>query len=63
MKLSFNLCVGIIILSLLPACSSEKKSDPFPRLPQLNGQAPQAMANPYHAEYLGLTLTDDFHWL
>jgi oligopeptidase B len=48
---------------LLPGCSSEKKSESFVRLPQLEGKAPQAEAKPYQAEYHGLTLTDDYHWL
>ncbi|MFQ3192540.1 MAG: oligopeptidase B [Paraglaciecola sp.] len=63
MQLYLNLCIGIIILSLLPSCSSEKKSESFARLPQLEGKAPQAITKPYQAEYHGLTLTDDYHWL
>ena len=63
MQLYFNLCVGIIILSLLPGCSSEKKSESYPRLPQLEVASPHAEAKTYQAEYHGLTLTDDYHWL
>jgi oligopeptidase B len=63
MQIYFNLCIGIIILSLLPSCSNEKKSESFARLPQLEGKAPQAIPKPYQAEYHGLTLTDDYHWL
>jgi oligopeptidase B len=59
----FNLCIGIIILSLLPSCSSEKKSESFVRLPQLEVKAPMAIAKPYQAKYHGLTLSDDYHWL
>lgn len=63
MSLYFNLCVGIIILSLLPGCSSKKKSESFSRLSQLEEIAPQAESKTYQAEYHGLTLTDDYHWL
>ena len=49
--------------SLLTGCSSEKKSESFVRLPQLEAKAPQAMAKTYQVEYHGLTLTDDYHWL
>ncbi|MGK0306519.1 MAG: oligopeptidase B, partial [Gammaproteobacteria bacterium] len=63
MQMFFNLCIGIIILSFLPGCSSEKKSESFVRLPQLEGKAPQAIAKPYRAKYHGLTLSDDYHWL
>jgi len=59
----FNLCVGIVILSLLPGCSSEKKSESFSRLSQLEVKAPQAETKAYQAEYHGLTLTDNYHWL
>jgi len=62
-QLYFNLCIGIIILSLLPACSSEKKSESFARLSQLEQKAPQAEAKTYQAQYHGLTLTDDYYWL
>lgn len=63
MQSFFNLCVGIIILSLLPGCSSEKKSESFPRLPQLAVDAPRAEAKTHQTEYHGLTLTDNYHWL
>ncbi|GAC21522.1 S9 family peptidase [Paraglaciecola arctica] len=63
MSLYFNLCVGIIILSLLSSCSSQKKSESFSRLSQLEEIAPQAESKTYQAEYHGLTLTDDYHWL
>ena len=63
MQFYFNLYVGIIILSLLPSCSSEKNSGSFVRLAQLEGMAPQAIAKPYRVEYHGITLTDDYHWL
>jgi oligopeptidase B len=59
----FYLCIGIIILSLLPSCSTPKKSESFVRLPQIEGKAPQAIAKSYQVEYHGLTLTDDYHWL
>jgi oligopeptidase B len=59
----FYLCIGIIILSLLPSCSTAKKSESFVRLPQIEVKAPQAIAKSYQAEYHGLTLTDDYHWL
>lgn len=62
-KLYFNLCIGIIILSLLPSSSNAKKSEPFTRLPQIEGKAPQAIVKTYQAEYHGLTLTDNYHWL
>jgi oligopeptidase B len=61
--LYFNLCIGIIILSLLPSCSTPKKSESFTRLPQIEDKVPRAIAKPYQAEYHGLTLTDDYHWL
>ena len=48
---------------MLPSCSSDKKSEAFPRLQQLEEKAPQAEANPYQAAYHGLTLADDYHWL
>jgi oligopeptidase B len=51
----FYLCIGIIILSLLPSCSTPKKSESFIRLPQIEGKAPQAIAKSYQAEYHGLT--------
>ena len=51
------------MLSLLPSCSDEKKSEPFTRLPQLDIKAPQALAKTYQAEYHGITLTDDYNWL
>ena len=63
MQLYFNLCVGIIMLSLLSSCSDEKKSESFTRLPQLEGNLPQAIAKNFQAEYHGITLTDDYHWL
>ena len=63
MQFYINLCVGIIMLSLLPSCSDEKKSEPFARLPQLDIKAPQALAKTYQAEYHGITLTDDYNWL
>ena len=63
MSLNFKLSVGIIILSLLPGCSSKKESESFPRLSQLEEIAPQAESKTYQAEYHGLTLTDDYHWL
>ena len=63
MQFYINLCVGIIMLSLLPSCSDEKKSEPFTRLPQLDIKAPQALAKTYQAEYHGITLTDDYQWL
>lgn len=63
MQLYFNLCVGIIMLSLLSSCSDEKKSESFTRLPQLEGKLPQATAKNFQAEYHGITLTDDYHWL
>ncbi|WP_339726345.1 S9 family peptidase [uncultured Paraglaciecola sp.] len=63
MSLNFNLCLGIIILSLLTSCSSAKKSESFPRLPQLAVAAPQAETKAYQAQYHGLTLTDNYHWL
>jgi oligopeptidase B len=59
----FNLCVGIIILSLLPGCSSEKKSEAFARLQQLDLPLPKVTAKAYQAEYHGVTLTDNYHWL
>jgi len=59
----FNLCIGIIILSLLPSCSTQKKSESFTRLPQIEDKVPRAIAKPYQAEYHGMTLTDDYHWL
>jgi oligopeptidase B len=62
-KLNFNFCVGILMSSLLPGCSSEKKSESFARLPQLEDKAPQAIAKAYQAQYHGITLTDDYHWL
>ena len=62
-KLYFNLCIGIIILSLLPSSSNAKKSESFTRLPQIEDKAPQAIVKTYQAEYHGLTLTDDYHWL
>jgi oligopeptidase B len=61
--LYFNLCIGIIILSLLPSCSTQKKSESFTRLPQIEDKVPRAIAKPYQAEYHGMTLTDDYHWL
>ena len=63
MKVYFNLSVGIIILSLLSACSSEKKPEFYPRLAQLEAAAPHAESKPHQAEYHGVTLTDDYHWL
>ncbi len=63
MQLYFNLCLGVMILPLLSGCSSEEKSGSFARLPQLESQVPQAIAKTYQAEYHGLTLTDDYHWL
>jgi oligopeptidase B len=63
MSLNFNLSVGIIILSLLSSCSSQKKSESFSRLSQLEEIAPQAESKTYQEEYHGLTLTDDYHWL
>ena len=63
MPLYFNLCIGIIILSLLPSCSTQKKSESFTRLPQIEDKVPRAIAKPYQAEYHGMTLTDDYHWL
>jgi oligopeptidase B len=62
-KLYFNLCIGIIILSLLPSSSNAKKSELFTRLLQIEDKAPQAIVKTYQAEYHGLTLTDDYHWL
>jgi oligopeptidase B len=62
-KLYFNLCIGIIILSLLPSCSDAQKPESFIRLSQIEDKAPQAIAKTYQAEYHGLTLTDDYHWL
>ena len=62
-KLYFNLCIGIIILSLLPSSSNAKKSESFTRLPQIEDKAPQAIVKTYQAEYHGLTLTDNYHWL
>jgi oligopeptidase B len=62
-KLYFNLCIGIIILSLLPSSSNAKKSESFTRLLQIEDKAPQAIVKTYQAEYHGLTLTDDYHWL
>jgi oligopeptidase B len=59
----FNLCVGTIILSFLAGCSSEKKSESFSRLPQLEEQAPQAESKTHQAQYHGLTITDNYHWL
>ena len=63
MQFNFNLCFGVIILSLLSGCSSEKKSESFTRLPQLEEKAPRAIAQSYQAEYHGMTLTDDYNWL
>ena len=51
------------MLSLLSSCSDEKKSESFTRLPQLEGNLPQAIAKNFQAEYHGITLTDDYHWL
>jgi len=62
-RLYFNLCIGIIILSLLPSSSNAKKSESFTRLLQIEDKAPQAIVKTYQAEYHGLTLTDDYHWL
>jgi oligopeptidase B len=49
--------------SLSPDCSNEKKSEAFVRLPQLDAKVPQAIAKAFQAEYHGITLTDDYHWL
>ena len=48
---------------MLSGCSSEKKSESFERLSQLDEKAPQAESKAYQAQYHGLTLTDDYHWL
>jgi oligopeptidase B len=50
-------------LSLLPSCSSENKSGSFGRLPQLEAKVPQVVKKIHQAEYHGITLTDNFHWL
>lgn len=63
MKVYFNLSVGIFILSLLSGCSSEKDAESFVRLSQLDEKAPQAESKTYQAQYHGLTITDDYHWL
>ena len=51
------------MLSLLPGCSSGKKSESFARLQQLDLPLPKVAAKTYQAEYHGITLTDDYHWL
>jgi oligopeptidase B len=48
---------------LLPSCSSENKSGSFGRLPQLEAKVPQVVKKIHQAEYHGITLTDNFHWL
>lgn len=63
MKVFLKLSVGIVILSLLSACSSTKKSESFPRLSQLGVAAPKAQVKPHQAQYHGLTRTDNYHWL
>ena len=63
MQLYFNLCLGIIMSSLLPSRSSEKKSESFVRLPQLAVKTPQAIAKAFQVDYHGITLTDDYDWI
>jgi oligopeptidase B len=48
---------------LLPSCSSENKSGSFGRLPQLEAKVPLVVKKIHQAEYHGITLTDNFHWL
>ena len=61
-----NLCLvsitGIFILSFLSACSKPEVAV-FPRLQQLVSPAPLAPQKKYTAQYHGLTLEDNYHWL
>jgi oligopeptidase B len=61
--LYLKLFLGVVTLSLLSGCSGEKEPGSFVRLPQLEVKAPKVMAKAYQAEYHGLTLTDNYHWL
>jgi oligopeptidase B len=56
--------LGIVLMtSLLTACEPVPESKVFSRLQQLDLPAPEAATKTYKAEYHGLTLTDDYHWL
>lgn len=41
----------------------DKEKTTFPRLQQLTVKAPSAKTVPYQADYHGLTLADNYHWL
>ena len=49
--------------TLLSVCNSEPEDKIFPRLQQLEMSQPEANTQAYKAQYHGLTLTDNYHWL
>jgi oligopeptidase B len=61
-KLCFVSITGIFILSFLSACSKQEVAV-FPRLQQLDSPAPMAQQQKYTAQYHGLTVEDNYHWL
>jgi len=63
MLLYFKLFLGVVTLSSLSGCSSEKEIGSFVRLAQLEAKAPQAIVKAYQVEYHGIMLTDHYHWL
>ena len=62
-KLLFKLGLGILMLSFVAGGNSEENSDAFVRLSAIDVKAPHAEVKHYQAEYHGLTITDNYHWL
>jgi oligopeptidase B len=61
---SSYLMLGIAAMTtFLTACNLAPENNTLSRLQQLELPQPKAEAKAYQAEYHGLTLTDDYHWL
>ncbi|MDU0354256.1 S9 family peptidase [Paraglaciecola aquimarina] len=54
---------GILMAIFVQGCSSQQDSEPFPRISAISSVAPKAEIRQYQAEYHGLTLSDNYHWL
>ena len=56
--------LGIAAMTtLLTACNPAPENNAYPRIQQLDQPQPKVEAKTYQAQYHGLTLTDDYHWL
>jgi oligopeptidase B len=56
--------LGIAAMTtLLTACNPAPENKTFSRIQQLDQPQPKVEAKTYQAQYHGITLTDDYHWL